>query len=79
MSDRRQRGSPNLAKAPELAGRGKRHCEVERLREPLFPGARIAEPAKKQRVERTEIEHRLVDVEDDSAVHGSVRREDPGG
>jgi hypothetical protein len=79
MSDLRKRGSFNLAKAPELAGRGQRHREVERLRESLVPGDRIAEPANEQRVERAEIEHRLVDVEDHGAVHGRVRRGGPGG
>jgi hypothetical protein len=51
---------------------------VKRLREPRFPGGRIAEPSSEQRVERTEIEHHLVDVEDHGAIHGGLRKEDPG-
>src|SRR3954463_10205684 len=78
MSGRRKRGSAYFAEAPELVGRGQRHREVERLREPLLPDDRITEPAHEQRVERAEIEHRLVDVEDGGVVHGRVRRGGPG-
>ena len=70
LSDLRKRGTTDVAKVPELAGRGQRHSEVRRSREPLFPGGiGSREPANEQRLECAEIEHRLVDVEDDGTVH----------
>jgi hypothetical protein len=70
----RKRRLSDLPEAPELTSGSERHREVERLREPLFPGDRVAELSSEQRVERAEIKHRLIDVEDDGAVHTRLRK-----
>ncbi len=55
---------------------GDRHDQgvPQHRREPVLPRTAVAECLFEQRIERRQIEQRLVDVEDDNPLHGFLTR-----